>query len=356
MKPKIADVAAAVGVSRTLVSFAFNQPDRVSPATRDRILVVATELGYVPDPVARSMSSGRTGTIGILVPQRLATVAANPFFSVLLTGIASVAEPLEFPLLLVSPHQGSMERAISGAAVDGFLTVGLEEFRPTIQMLEARDLPYVMVDSEPTPGVACVNTDDVRGAYESMRAVLEAGHRHIGLVGIESPPPHDWHRYSGTLRRRVAGYRRALGEAGLDIDGITLVECEVSQRGGRLAAARLLEIEPRLTVIVAMSDVAAVGVLEEIAARGCRVPDDVSVVGFDGISNVHLPGLVLTTVSQHPEVKGRVATELLAGLIDGSRIAEHVVLPTSFVPGSTLASPPLTPRRVRAASRTRRPT
>jgi len=340
MRPKIADVAAAAGVSRTLVSFAFNQPDRVAPGTRERILDAAAELGYVPDPVARSMSTGRTGTVGVLVPQALVSMVENPYFAGLLAGIAQVTEPLELPLMLVSPQQGSMERAIHGAAVDGFLTVGLEEFRPTVQMLESRRLPYVMVDSEPVAGIACVNADDLQGARDAMRAVLAAGHRRIGVLGIASPPPHDWHGYTGTLGRRIEGYQAALREVGLGIDDIELVESETSEEAGFAATEHLLERRGDLTAVVSMSDICALGALGALAAAGRRVPDDVSVVGFDGIPEARWSQPALTTVAQDPITKGRVAAGLLAGLLDGSGDVEHVVLPTSFVAGGTLAPAP----------------
>ena len=340
MKPTIGDVAAAAGVSRTSVSFAFNKPARVADATLERILSVAAELGYVPDPVARSMSSGRTGTVGILVPQPLASMAHNPFFSEFLSGVATMTEAGELPILLVSPRQGSMERAVHGAAVDGFLTLGLEEFRPTIQMLEARHLPFVMVDSEPVQGIACVNSDDDGGAYLAMKTVLEAGHRRIGILGIRSPHPGAWRRYTGTLARRIDGYRRALGEVGLDIDDTTLVETKTSEREGMQATRRMLDKAPDLTAIVSMSDITALGALEAAASRRIAVPTDLSVVGFDGIPEARWSRPALATISQNPADKGKVASEMLIGLIDGTRQPEHLVLPTTPIKGETIAGPP----------------
>lgn len=339
MRPTIGDVAAAAGVSRTSVSFAFNKPDRVAEATLERILAVASDLGYVPDPVARSMSSGRTGAIGVLVPQALTSMVSNPLFAEFLAGVALTTESRELPILLVSPLQGSMERAVYGAAVDGFLTIGLEGFRPTIRMLEARRLPYVMVDSEPADGVACVNPDDVGGAYLAMRAVLDAGHRRIGILGIKSPPPHDWRNYTGTLARRMSGYADALVEFGVTIDDVPLVESEVSEESGVDATRQLLEQDPSLTAIVSMSDICALGALEELSRRGLNLPDDLSVVGFDGIPEARWSRPALTTIAQDSIEKGRVSAELLVGLIDGTHSAAHLVLETSLVPGESLAPP-----------------
>lgn len=340
MKPTIADVARAAGVSRTSVSFAFNNPGRVGQATLARILDSAGRLGYVPDPVARSMSSGRTGTVGVLVPQPLAEMARNPFFTELLAGFAAVAEAGDHPVLLVSPRQGSMEQAVHGAAVDGFLTLGLEEFRPTVQLLESRHLPFVMVDSEPVADLPCVNADDEGGAYLAMKAVLDAGHRRIGVLGIESPPPHEWTGYTGTLARRIAGYRGALAEVGLDIGDVALVETPTSEDDGRAATERLIDADPEITAIVAMADIVALGALEAAEGRGIDVPTELSVVGFDGIPQARWNRPALTTVSQNAHEKGRVAGELLVDLIAGrSGTTEHIVLPTTLLPGATLVAP-----------------
>ncbi|MER3437262.1 MAG: alanine racemase, partial [Chloroflexota bacterium] len=175
--PTISDIARRAGVSKAAVSYALNDPSRLSAETVARIRAIAEELGYMPNPVARSMSLGRTGTIGVLVPQPLPEMLRNPFFSQFLEGVAIAAARAELPILLVPPVRGSVERAVSSAAVDGFLTLGLETFRPTMHVLERRRLPYVMVDSEPVEGVTCVNVDDEGGAYQAMRHILDHGHR-----------------------------------------------------------------------------------------------------------------------------------------------------------------------------------
>ena len=213
--PTISDIARRAGVSKAAVSYALNDPSRLSAETVARIRAIAEELGYMPNPVARSMSLGRTGTIGVLVPQPLPEMLRNPFFSQFLEGVATAAARAELPILLVPPVRGSVERAVRSAAVDGFLTLGLETFRPTMHVLERRRLPYVMVDSEPVEGVACVNVDDEGGAYQAMRHVLDHGHRRIAILGIRSPQRGRWERYVGTLKRRMTGYSRALTEAGL---------------------------------------------------------------------------------------------------------------------------------------------
>ncbi|MGI8514256.1 MAG: LacI family DNA-binding transcriptional regulator [Acidimicrobiia bacterium] len=337
-RPTISDVARSAGVSTTAVSFAFNQPTRVAEKTREKILSVATELGYAPDPVARSMNTGRTGTIGILIPQPLSLVAHNPYFSAFLAGVAEATEPNELPIMVVGPRQGSIEHAIFDAAVDGFLTIGLEAFRPTIQLLGRRRLPYLMVDSEPVEGVACVNADDAAGARQGMAHVLEAGHRRIGILGIRSPQRGRWKHYTGTLSRRVKGYAEALQTHGLTLDSVELTECAVSEEGGRRGLHRLLA-KSSPTAIVSMSDIAALGALSEARRLGLEVPADLSIVGFDDIPETRWSRPPLTTVSQPSQAKGRIAAERLIDLIAGHGQPEHVVLDTKLVIRESVAAP-----------------
>jgi alanine racemase len=336
-RPTIADVARSAGVSSTSVSFAFNRPDRVSEQTLERILAAAAELGYSPDPVARSMSTGRTGTIGVLVPQPLATVIHNPYISEFLAGVAEATDSQDLPILLVGPRQGSIEHAVFDAAVDGFLTIGLEPFRPTIQLLTNRRLPYVMVDSDPVEGVACVNADDTTGAHEAMAHVLAAGHKTIGILGIRSPQPGRWERYVGTLGRRMDGYRRALEEHGIGMKDVHLTECTVSEEGGRRGLKRLLEKTPHPTAIVAMSDITALGALSEARSRGIDVPGELSIVGFDDIPETRWSQPALTTVSQATEAKGRLAARLLLDLIAGTASPDHILLETRLVVRQSVA-------------------
>ena len=337
MKPPravtIADIAKSAGVSKAAVSYALNTPDRLAEATVQRIREASNRLGYVPNPVARSMSIGRTGTFGVLVPQALEEVLVNPFFADFLGGVAATVGEAGYSILLVPPVKGSMERAIGNAAVDGFLTLGLETFRPTMHVLERRGLPYVMVDSEPTDGVACINVDDEGGARSAMDLVLQCGHRRVALLGIRSPQRGRWQDYTGTLQRRIAGYRRALADFGLDLGrgGVRLIECDVSEAAGRLAMARLMTQRRRPSAIVAMSDLLAIGAHEEALELGMSLPDDLSIVGFDDIPQAGWVRPGLTTVRQPAHDKGRMAASLLLGLVNGAAALPHVTLPTELV-------------------------
>src|SRR6202035_555383 len=173
----IADVASAAGVSKTAVSFAFNNPERLGQATLERVLGVAHDLGYAPHPAARALSMRRSGTIGVLIPQRLSTVFANPFLSELMQGLGEICEKHDLALLLVPPLDGSLEGAIRQASVDGFVSLGLGPDDRALETLDRLGIPTVLVDSDASPKHPAVNVDDAGGAEAAARHLLGLGHR-----------------------------------------------------------------------------------------------------------------------------------------------------------------------------------
>lgn len=338
-KITISDIARKAAVSKTAVSFAFNDPSRLPAETVQRILEAADELGYIPNPVARSLTSKRTGNIALLFPQPLSYMLANPYTTELQRGVGLACDRSGYNMLLVSPLMGSLSRAVSDAVVDGFLTIGLEHDKPTIELLERRGVPYVMVDSEPYDDVACVNIDDAAGAYQAMRHVLEHGHRRIAILGIESGKHGHFEDYVGTLQRRVSGYRRALDEYGLGIDGqqVQLIECSCTFSGGKDGFAQCWSaLQP--TAIVAMADVQAVGAMDAARAAQVLVPEQLSVVGFDNLPITAYTYPPLTTVHQPIHEKGEYAASVLLDIIAGGAPQVQRVFPTRLVERSSVAS------------------
>ncbi len=217
-KVNISDIAQQAGVSKTAVSFAFNNPGRLSQTTVAHIMKIAEELGYTPNPVARTLTTGRTGTIGLLVPQPIPEIIRNPFMPEFLEGIGEVCTQEGLSLMIVPPLKGSMRRAIENAAVDGFITLGLEEYKATMMVLRQRGVPFITVDSDPIEGVPAVNTDDENGAQQAMLHVLAAGHREITILAIRSGTQGHYEEYHGTLRLRMNGYLAALDQHGLTLE------------------------------------------------------------------------------------------------------------------------------------------
>lgn len=328
----IQDVARAARVSATTVSFAFNRPGQLSEPTRKRVLATAQRLGYTPHPAARSLSTRRCGSVGLLTPQPLETVFANPFVAELIQGIGDVCAEHNLTLLLVPPLDGSLESAIARAAVDGFIGLGLSAGDRTVETLRRLDLPCVLLDADPPPGSPAVNVDDFGGAAMAAEHLLKLGHRSMAVLAL-GPARGDQAR-KGVGARRLAGYRKAIKAAGappprLEAAGATYA-------AGAAAFRRLWSRPQRPTAVLAMSDMAAIGLMAAARDAGVRVPQDLSVVGFDDLPMaawVH-PGL--TTVRQPIAEKGRQAARLLIAGLAGAVVHSPKPLPTELiVRGST---------------------
>ncbi|GAB4205677.1 MAG: LacI family DNA-binding transcriptional regulator [Roseiflexaceae bacterium] len=331
-KVTINDIAREAGVSKTAVSFAFNDPSQLAPATVKHIREIAERLGYTPDPIARSMTTKRTNALGLLLPQDIATALANPFYTQFIRGVGVVCGRVGMTLMLVPPLWGSRLKAIPHATVDGFIVVGLELDRDEVKLMQRRGVPFVIVDSQPPENASSVNVDDRSGAYAAMAHVLERGHRRIAVVCIESGKAA-LDEYTGTLAERLRGYREALGDQGLagsELD-IQFIETPSSLQGGRDAFARLWGGEHRPTAVVAMSDIIAIGVLDAARNHGLRLPEELSVVGFDDLPDAQHVLPALTTVRQPVEEKGRMGAELLVGALLNGNPPQHHILPTELV-------------------------
>jgi DNA-binding LacI/PurR family transcriptional regulator len=331
----IADVAEAAGVSKTAVSFAFNKPERLSDETAARIKVVANELGYRPDPVARMLTRGETRTIGVLTPQPLAVSISNPFFGALSEGIAAVAEASDYGINLISPLGGSLARAVSRATVDGIVAIGLSADHPEIEQIRRTGLPIVLVDSTAMADQPSVSIDDRAGARTAAEHLVGLGHRDFLVISIveAGTSPHT------VPADRLAGYRSALTAAGIELADDRVETDSSTVAGGALAFARAWSRGIRPTAVLAMSDAMAMGVIRAAAERGLGVPSDMSVVGFDDVDVSAYINPPLTTIHQPIRRKGEEAVRLLLAAIERSapgrdhlRLDTHLVIRASTGP------------------------
>jgi len=338
-KVTINDIAREAGVSKTAVSFAFNDPSQLAPATVKHIREIAERLGYTPDPIARSMTTKRTGALGVLLPQDIATALANPFYTQFIRGVGVVCGRTGMTLMLVPPLWGSRLKAIPHATVDGFIVVGLELDRDEVKLMQRRAVPFVIVDSQPPENASSVNVDDRTGARAAMTHVLEHGHRRIAIICIESGKP-TLEEYTGTLAERLLGYREALAACGIGQDdpGIQYIETPSSWEGGRSAFEQLWAGERRPTAVVAMSDIIAIGLIDTAKASGLSIPQDLSVIGFDDLPDAQHVQPALTTVRQQVEEKGRLAAEMLVSSLTNGGPPQHHVMPTDLVVRQTVAA------------------
>lgn len=305
----IADVAREAGVSKSAVSFAFNNPERLSSETATRIRDVADRMGYRPHPVARMLSAGQTTTIGILSPQALGEVFANPFFALFAEGVASVAEEHGFGLLFISPLHGSLARALDRATVDGVVALGLDERHPEVGSIRRAGLPAVVVDSPAWAGQRAILVDDEGGARLAAEHLLRLGHRDILVVGVE--PAIGEAEDEGVAGRRLAGYRAAFDIAGVRAAPSRVSRAPATIEGGEAVFLAAWSRGERPTAVLCMSDAAAAGVLLAARRLGVRVPEELSIVGFDDLPLTRFTDPPLTTVHQPVRSKGEAAATML---------------------------------------------
>jgi len=351
-RARSADVAREAGVSKTAVSFAFNSPERLNPTTAAKIRDVAEALGYRPLSAVRAQAG--TMTIGLLTPQALSVVFGNPFYAELCAGVAAQTDQAGYGLLFVSPLHGSLVRAIGRATVDGFVAVGLSEDHPEVGQIRHAGLPMVLVDGAALPEHASVDSNDEVGARSAARHLLGLGHRDFVVVGIEPPNMPGLFEYSpgpteSVASRRLAGYRQALELGGVRLRDDRIVVGPASFEGGVAAFHRIWEDGLRPTAVLAMSDVMAIGVMWAAREAGLRVPEDLSVIGFDDLDIAPHSNPPLTTVHQPIRQKGEESVRLLLRMIanpDGSR-PEHKTLETRLIiRGSTARTPAGSPAGV----------
>ena len=350
----LADVAARARVSVSTASLAFSGAGPIAVTTRDRVLAAAADLGYSgPNPLGRQLRSGRSGIVGVIIGDALRRSFRDPVSVQVLDGLVGTIGELGLGVLLVpgstGPDAPLVDPLVESAAMDvAVMMWGGTAEDAVLAALRRRGIPVVLVEGQAMPGVAAVGIEDVSGIAELGRYLVGLGHERIATVTL----PFDRRRRAGladaarlaavereVTRRRLAG----LTDAG--IAPVAVWECPASLVEHGVEAGRaLLDASDRPTAVVAQSDMLAAGVL--IAARelGLRVPQDVSIAGFDGLDLPWLAPDVLTTVVQPLAEKGEVVGHAVESLLAGV-VPEPVVLPVVLRPGTTTGPPPAQPGR-----------
>lgn len=308
----IEQIATDLNVSSASVSRALNDRPGVGYELRERILQRARELNYTPSVTARGLATSQTFTLGFFVREKpnLST-QSDPFYGEILHGVEQISAQSDYHVaigtltdtILAAPPDF---RFVRERRVDGMILAGPDVPTDFIIAMRHTGMPIVLVDNKLDHAkIDSVNTDDEYGGYLAARHLLEAGHHQIGVIS----GPQDW--YSNA--RRVRGYRLALAESGVPIC-IAYVD-RTTIDSGETAYHRLMEQQPGLTALCAVNDSMAIGAIRAAQAQGRRVPDDLSVVGFDDIDWASLNNPPLTTISVPKRQVGQEAARRLLSLL-----------------------------------------
>jgi LacI family transcriptional regulator len=312
-RARVSDVAAAAGVSPTTVSHALSGARAVNAETRERILAVARELGYVPDRIASGLRRRRTGVVGLVGDD----LAATPFAGRIIEGARQAG--LERDVLLMVGESGGdaeAERDLTARflahRVDGLLIARM--YHQRVARPEGMgDVPVVLVDAAPEPGweVDAVAPDETQIATLACERLIREGHRDIAYVGTTDA--------SRAARGRLIGVRSALGDAGIALGDDRVEFCASDAGGGREAGGRLLDRDVPPTAVICFNDQIAMGVMQAAARRGIPVPAGLSIVGIDDlhpVADALDPGL--TTIALPHDELGRWGMTRLLDRIEGA--------------------------------------
>ena len=362
-------VARAVGVSPMTVSNAYNRPDKLSPALRQRILETARDLGYPgPNPVARSLRKGRAGSIGLLFGEALAYAFHDPGAVEFLRGLAEGTARHNTVLQLIAAKDADEHEGVSllaNAIVDGLVVWTLPDRHPLVRLARERHIPLVTHGSPRLDGVPFVGIDDRAAARAAAEHVLRLGHRSLAVISQPfGATRRARHRDPATLgrpgyrvtRERLAGYQAAASAAAPQPAALDIYEVAVNRRDeGHRAALALLQATPRPTAVLAMSDELAVGALTAARELNLCVPRDVSVLGWDDSPSARASDPALTTVGQSLHDQGRTCARLLIDATRGDLAAGDLVhlAPWQLITRDSTGPPPNRLPRLGAGRRAR---
>ena len=323
-------VAEKAGVSTTTVSHVINNTRVVSEDARERVLSVIQELRYIPSAVARSLKNDRTHTIGMMIPNN-----SNPYFAELIQGIEDASFELGYNIILCNSYddpkkQAAYIRVLMEKRIDGLILVSSGSDEDLSMLLANEVIPKVLVDREVT-GVAAdlIEADHVQGAYEATRYLISLGHKRIACVaGPDTLLP------SGG---RVAGYQRALKEAGITVCDDFIVHSDFTSEGGFNAFQKLLTLDSKPTAIFASNDLMAIVGICAANQAGVKIPQDLSVIGYDDIALASFSTPPLTTIAQPKYQIGQLTAKTLVERISNpdSQVRRTMLTPELVIRQST---------------------
>ena len=333
----IYDVARQAKVSTATVSKVISNTPYVSEPTRQRVLQAIVELGYSPRLAARSLTGNRTFVIGLAIPYEPNYLFSDPFLLQIIQGIEETANERDYNLLLSTARhsnpQSAYNRLLNTGYVDGVIILETSGGKELDRKLQESGMPRVSLgypltnshDNDQESGGQAVHSDDYDGALQATRHLLALGHRRIGVINGPA-------NLMVAMEERLRGYRDGLKEFGLTFDPALMVYGDYTLESGYPSAQKLLKLDPRPTAIFSFNDRMAVGALRYAREQGLRVPQDLSLIGFDDIELARASDPALTTIRQLAVEMGQTAALRLFNQINNERDSHNeVVLPIEFI-------------------------
>ncbi|MFC2081719.1 LacI family DNA-binding transcriptional regulator [Candidatus Bipolaricaulota bacterium] len=330
----IKDIAKEIGVSASTVSRALSDSPLVNAETKAAVLQVAQRLGYERNELARALVMGASGAVGLVVPD-----ITNPFFSDIARGVGEIADRVGYGLILCNTD-GRMDRELSYVRlmrrkrVDGLLLCSTTIDAPYLREVEQGKTPFILVSRLcSNPDLPYVITDDTQGSRLAVEHLIALGHQRIGFIG----GPENVQ----ASRDRYLEYLAVLNEHDYTVVDAWHHFAAFTQEAGRAAGQRLLSLADRPTAVFAANDVTALGVMEVAEGLGLRIPEDLSIVGYDDITYASLPRIQLTTIAQPAVEMGQIAADWLFSRIESGDVTtlQRVLNPRLVVRSTTGPAP-----------------
>jgi LacI family transcriptional regulator len=331
----IKDVARLAGVSPMTVSRVINRSGYASQETRARVERAVTELGFVPNALARHLRLKRTRTLALVISD-----ITNPFFTTIARGVEDIAAAHDFAVMFCNTDESEAEeiaylQMLIQRRIDGVLLVPASDSGESLRLLRAHRVPVVVLDRRvSSPRVDQVRSDSEAGAYQLVRHLIELGHRRIAML--------TGHRNISTAVDRAAGHQRALAEHGIELDDRLVLYEGFGVAAGYRMACKVLDLAPRPTALFAANNFIAFGAIRALREVGLRIPEAMSIVAFDDLPDDWLIDPFLTVVDQGAYEMGKQAAELILERLAGAGrpTRRAIILPVDFIVRRSSAPPP----------------
>ena len=316
------DVAQRAGVSSITVSRVINTPELVKEKTKDKVMLAMAELKYVPNAAAKSLAVNRTGLIDVFIPSDIDL--NNPFVMHFIAGISNALSKRMYPFLILRDKK--KEHLCDGYIVTGLLRDEINEFNA---YASERDRPVVLFGHTNLPKVSCIDVDNFAGAENITEYLIRQGHRKIVMINVDENKDYTEDRYNG--------YCSALEKHKLAPPPNAYLRAVNNVQGGHDAALHLMETTD-CTAIFCATDTMAIGVCQAIMEKGLRVPEDISVVGFDGLGHNLLSTPHVTTVQQPVYRIGEMLAEQLLKELDGKSGHINKLVKPDLIEGKSVST------------------